>query len=307
MIIYIDMVLFLNFIVDMLMLILTAFILKRKWKWYRIFIGALLGSCMVLFALSPISDIMSQPIVKIIFSIGIVLCAFKFTNFKLFIRTLCIFYFSTFVVGGGIVGLHYFFQSNITQSNGMVSTFSTGFGDPISWGFVCMMLPIMIYFSKKQIEEIEIRKIHYNELVKVEIKLEDKIIMINGLIDSGNSLCEPITQIPVMILDSYSSIDLIPKWILEKSKLEHKISFHITEQKLACFKRIRLIPYKVVGKNNQILIALKPDYVKIIQSNNEVIMAKALIGISPTKLSIENEFSCLLHPKMLQKTSMFSA
>lgn len=307
MIVYVDVIWLLNLIVDFLLLILTAFILKRKWKWYRISFGALLGSSMVFFSISNYAETMTHPIMKILFSFGIIFISFGFIKLKLFMKTLSIFYFSTFIVGGGIIGLHYLLESNISIKNGTLITISSGFGDPISWGFVCIMLPLLIYFSKNQIDGIEVRKIRYNELLNVEIKLMDKKIMVTGFVDSGNSLCDPLTQIPVMILDVSMISDFIPKWIRDKSMMENNVTFTKKEQKLPMFNRIRLIPYQVVGKKNQLLIALKPDYIKIIYPNNETIIVKALIGISHIKLSTENDFACLLHPKMLQKTSMFSA
>lgn len=307
MVVYMDIVWLLNFIVDGMLILLTAFILKRKWKWYRVCLGALLGSSMVLFAVSSISEIMNDPLIKILFSIGMILVSFGFIKGILFIKTLLVFYFSTFMVGGGIVGLHYLFQSSVMYTNGVLITMSNGFGDPISWIFVCVCLPVIIYFSKKQVEEVEVRKIHFDELVNVEIKIDNKIMIIRGLIDSGNSLCDPLTQVPIMIVDITKVRQLIPQWIYEKSKSVEVLSFSKREQELSCFSRIRLVPYQVVGKSHQLLIALKPDYIKIIRPNCEERVVKAFIGLSHTTLSSESDFDCLLHPKMLLTTSMFSA
>lgn len=307
MIIYIDMIWLLNFIVDTILLFLTAFILKRRWKLYRIIFGALLGSSIVLFAISPNAELMTHPVMKMLLSICIILTSFGYIKLHLFLKTLGIFYFATFVVGGGIVGLHYFFQSSFILEDGKIMSISTGFGDPISWGFVCVMIPIMIYFSKKQIDHIEIRKIKFDEMISVEIQLENRNIVVNGFVDSGNSLCDPLTQKPVMILDISKNSNFIPDWIYNKSKRDDNFVFSKEEQKLPYFDRIRLIPYQVVGRKNQILIALKPDYIKLTLSSNEVIFSNALLGLSHTNLSTENEFDCLLNPKMLQKSSMFSA
>lgn len=304
MIVYIDAIWLLNFIVDGLLLLLTAYLLKRKWKWFRIFLGALLGSSLVFFA---IYGIFIQPIYKIILSIGIIITTFGFVQLKLFVKTLFFFYLSTFAVGGGIIGLHYLLQSNISYVNGISTTVSNGYGDPISWGFVIIMIPIMIYLSKKQVDELVVRKIHYEDLVKVEIILGEKSLRITGLIDSGNSLCDPLTQTPVMILDVNSNQDFIPQWLVDKSKLNNNFTFSKEEQDLPLFNRIRLVPYQVVGKTNQMIISIKPDYLKINHMNNEIIVRKVLIGLSHTNLSIENEFNSLLHPKLLQNTSMFSA
>lgn len=304
MIVYIDVIWLLNFIVDGMLLLLTAYILKRKWYWYRIVFGALIASSIVFISISSYAEIILQPIGKMIFSIFIILITFGFVRLKLFIKTLFIFYFATFMVGGGIVGLHYLFSN---QGENIITNKLMAFGDPISWLFVIFMLPIVIYYSKKQIEEIEVRKVHYTDLVTVEIELCGEKIILKGLIDSGNSLCDPLTQVPVMILDISVLKSIIPNWLFEKSRMMNNFTFSKKEEEHPIFSKIRLIPYKVVGSDNQLLLAIKSDNLKIIQSNHEMKITKVLIGLSHTKLSSNNEFDCLLHPKMLQNTSMFSA
>ena len=52
------------------------------------------------------------------------------------------------------------------------------------------------------------RKRQYDEQVLVEIHIQGETIRLNGLVDSGNQLYDPLTKTPVMIvqLDQLTSI-----------------------------------------------------------------------------------------------------
>ncbi|NEU33503.1 sigma-E processing peptidase SpoIIGA, partial [bacterium LRH843] len=122
------------------LLLLCATVLKRQFKWWRLCLGGFIGSLIVLLMFTQFSDIMLHPAVKILFSLIMVLVAFGYKRLRFFIENLLTFYFSTFVVGGGLVGIHFLFDQQYLLVDEMVST-QPQFGDPISWLFVCLGFP----------------------------------------------------------------------------------------------------------------------------------------------------------------------
>lgn len=304
---YADIVWLLNLCIDFILLSLTAILLKRKCKWYRVLVGAFIGSWIVIFLFTPLAPVMSHPIGKVLFSFAMVLATFGFGTIRTFIQTTLMFYFVTFMVGGGLIGLHYFLHYDTAILDGVITTVSPGIGDPISWLFVFVAFPCIVYFSRKRVEHLEITKIHFEQIVSVEIVLQGKKWGMKGLIDSGNALCDPITQTPVMIIDLTKIHDFLPIWLYEKSKDVHDIDFTAIDEDEALLSRVRIIPYRGVGQHRNFMLAIRPDEVTITSREDRIVVKKVLIGLNHTTLSANNEYECILHPKMMLTSQVFSA
>lgn len=304
--IYLDVIWLLNFSFDLFLLLLTAIALKRKIFKLRILLSALLGSSIVLMMFSPLAFIATHPIGKMIISMMMVLLAFGFKRFRYFFQSLLTFYFVTFMVGGGMIGAHYFLQAEMSYLDGVLMTNSTGFGHPISWLFVLIGFPVVWIFSRNRLEGLEAKKIHFDQLVTVTIKVESTQFTLNGLVDSGNQLFDPITRSPVMIIDTLKAQNYIPKLLVNqaiqddvmKSMSESGNESHPWEH------RVRIIPYRVVGSEHQFLLGFKPDEVWIETKNEKIKVHKTIVGLNRTKLSSEDEYECIVHPKMLQGQSI---
>ncbi|MFC5773875.1 sigma-E processing peptidase SpoIIGA [Ectobacillus antri] len=300
MIIYADIIWVLNVCIDFLLLFLTSIILKRKVKKRRLLCGALLASTIVIFAFTPFATMMTHPFTKLLYSICIIYVTFGFTRIRTFFQTLLMFYFATFMVGGGLLGMHFFVQTSALRDITSIQTSS--FGDPVSWLFVVVGFPIMYYFSKARLEEMEMTKIRYDQIIQVEIEIGNERVVCSGLIDSGNQLYDPLTKTPVMIVEVQKMGDLFPDWLKEQAK--HATLFtetrHYDESWL---NRIRIIPYRAIGQNHQFLLAVKPDCVRLYAEQREIAVHHVLIGLSHTTLSSDEEYTCIVHPKMLLSTT----
>ncbi|WP_077617740.1 sigma-E processing peptidase SpoIIGA [Bacillus sinesaloumensis] len=305
--IYIDVIWLLNFFFDALLLLLTAMILKRRIVKWRILVGSFIGSLLVLLVVSPFAVLGSHPITKLLFSIVIVGVAFGYKRFRYFIQGLLTFYFATFMIGGGMIGVHYFMEFDVKVFDGSILTKSSGYGNPISWGFVLLGFPILWYFSKNRIEDIETKQVFYDQIVAVKIVIDDVTIHLNGLVDSGNQLFDPITKSPVMILDINKYEHLFPKPLIEQSKNIELLTNDTNSESHKWESRVRLIPYRGVGQEHQFLLAVKPDQITIYEGNKENTVKKGLVAINHTTLSTDGEYDCIIHPKMLVSASIPSA
>lgn len=299
--IYVDVIWFLNFCIDLMLLFLTSIVLKRNVVKWRLIIGALVAACSIFLVLTPFSYLYYHPIVKFVLSMFIVYLTFGFRQFSYFIQNLFTFYFVSFVSGGGLIALHYFFNNDMVILNGVVTTKSTGFGTPISWFFVIIGFPLVWLFSKRRFEQIEIRKVKYEDIVDVDIVINEAFITLKGLIDSGNQLHDPLTKKPVMIIDMNNITEKFPKDIVHLAKHPEMIgdsSYSIGE---AWEEKLCIIPYRGVGQVNQFIIGLKPDKVVIRLEEDEFDCSKVIVGLNFTNLSSVDDFQCILHPEMLVK------
>lgn len=297
--IYLDVIWLLNFCIDALLILLTSIVLKRKIKKRRVMAGALVGSSIVILMFTPISQFALHPVSKIFISVIMIFASFGYKRLRTFVQTMLMFYFVTFVIGGGMVAVHFLFQTESELWNGVLATRSTGFGDPISWGVVIFGFPVLWYFSRKRIEDTEMRKVHYDQLVRVEIQIDDKRLEMTGLVDSGNQLYDPITKVPVMVVDVGKTKEVWPEELVERSKNIEELSGTSDTEGHPWEHRLRVVPYRVVGQEHQFLIAVKPDKVKVLYDQQWVETKKVLVGLNHTSLSADGEYDCILHPKML--------
>ena len=304
--IYLDVIWFLNFSFDLFLLLLTAIALKRKIVKIRLLLAALLGSSIVLLMFTPLAFIVGHPIGKIIFSMMMVWIAFGFYRFSYYFQSLLTFYFVTFMIGGGMIGVHYLLQVEMSYLDGVLMTNTNGFGHPISWLFVLIGFPLLWIFSRNRLEGVVAKKIHFDQLVTVSIRVDTTEFTLTGLVDSGNQLFDPITRSPVMIIDTLKVQNYIPDQLVNQA-IQDDVMESISESANESHPwehRVRIIPYRVVGSEHQFLLGFKPDEVWIDTKGEKIKVQKTIVGLNRTNLSSEDEYECIVHPKMLQGQSI---
>ncbi|QPA31969.1 sigma-E processing peptidase SpoIIGA [Thermaerobacillus caldiproteolyticus] len=304
--VYLDVIWLLNLCFDSLLLWLTAIMLKRNIVFWRIIAGAFIGSLLVLFMFTPFSLYAQQPFIKLLFSFFIVYTAFGFKRFRYFLENVFTFYFATFMVGGGLIAIHYFLQNEVNVSSGVMTTYSMGAGDPVSWLFVLVGFPILWFFSRKRIEGIREKKLRFDSIVDVLLTFDGTHIPLKGLIDSGNQLYDPMTKTPVMIVEIDKVKAIFPERLL--TMMSARNFAWLDDEHLGKWScRLRLIPYRAVGKEQQFLVAVRPDRIMICYENEWIEVQKGLVGLNEASLSADGEYQCIVHPKMVQTGKRLTA
>lgn len=295
---YLDVIWLLNWLFDCLLLSWTAVILKMKVSLWRIAFGGLLGSMIILLAFTPYRELADQVPIKLLFSVVMIVAVFGFSRWMTFIKRLACLYFITFLSGGILLGLHFLFEYKIVSESPNRYAGINAYGDPMSWVFVLIGFPIAWQFSRRTLKSIEMNTLSFNQLVEVSIKIDFFECTLAGFIDSGNQLYDPITRSPVMIVSLWGSEDSVPPDML---KLFKEDSFHLNghNQEYTWSNRIRIIPCKVVGKDHQLLTAIKPDLIRIKHKNDQFEIERGFISFTLQQLSPDNRYQCIVHPKML--------
>ncbi|PAE14239.1 sigma-E processing peptidase SpoIIGA [Niallia circulans] len=297
--IYLDVIWLLNLLFDSLLLYLTGILLKKKIIHWRILLGGLIGSLIILFSITPLSPYSNHPISKLLFSIVMVATAFGYKRFRTYIQALMIFYLATFLIGGTLIGAHYFIQFDFDLSSSVLLASIKGFGDPISWLFVLLGFPIVWYFSRRNLEGMEVTKIQYEQIIDVIFQIGGKEFSIKGLVDSGNQVYDPISRLPVMFVSLKNIEKDMPAEIIRLTEQPEAIIYGSQPIAPEWESKMRIIPYKVVGKDHQLLIAVKPDTLFLKKEQEVIVVEKGLISFTSQILSAEGIFDCIVHPKML--------
>ncbi|NMH71268.1 sigma-E processing peptidase SpoIIGA [Bacillus sp. RO3] len=298
---YLDVIWLLNLLVDFFLLWLTGIILKRQYALWRIGIGSLIGSFIILLAFSPYAHLSGNPLMKLLFSIIMVFSAFGYRRLRYYLTNLLMFYFVTFFTGGILIGTHYFISFNPGAESSMLLASIRGFGDPISWVFVMLALPLAWYFSKGRVDSIEHVKIQYDQLLQVSIKIEEFHCTVNGLVDSGNQLQDPISKNPVLILSIAGVEGEIPDEVLSLCHDVDEIFSDNKDMDTRWSDRMRIVPAQSVGRKSQLLAAVKPDSLILKDHESEWVIPDALIAFREEALSADGNFHAIVHPKMASR------
>lgn len=307
MVVYLDIILLLNFAIDTLLLWFTAFFRKERVIWWRMFISAAFGSTYIAFFFFPSFAGLYQWAVKLLFSILMLLIAFGYTRIFALIQNLCIFYFVAFVFGGGVFGLEYMMSSRSEVVNGILLTHNDSFGVGTKPTFLVVLVGfILIFFlSKRSYQAIQEPRKLEALLVEVKLTLAGESVICRGLVDTGNQLHEPITRIPVMVVESSLLAHILPSSlnahvVSDVSKLDG-LDELLAGLPDGWHSRIRLVPYRSVSRGMDFMVALKPDVVVVTSNGQRYETTRVLIGLNPIPLSSDRKYQAIVHPAILQE------
>lgn len=304
--IYLDAVWLLNFLFDMMLLMLTGALARERIKRKRLFLGAFIAALLVPITLFYPNTFFSSVIGKLIFSLGIIVSTFRFRSAYQTLKLLVLFYFITFAIGGGLIGIHYFLNQPMMMSANGVLTFNGGFGQPVTWMFVVIFYPFVWKFTKNRMDKHAIEKIRYEQMYDLSLQIRGKQFHTSGLMDSGNQLVDPITKKAVIICDEL----FLQQWF---SKNEwHQLKEAHDELALDTIPEgwdthIHIIPYHSVEGRSRFMLAIKPEKLIIYMNEEEIIVTNVLVGIQFSHLTKDQNYHCLLQPQIMKLAAVYTA
>ena len=220
-------------------------------------------------------------IIKIVLSIVMIKVAYNIKFNKGLIKTLIVFYLISFATAGIAMALIYSnaftivkFENNpenitrrMPQQSLMKNAIISG-----SIGFIITFLAFK--YNKSKITK--------NDLIcELIIKIGNKKVRLKALIDTGNSLKYSNTNDNVIIVEKNTifSEDEFKKYIEEGSDENEEKNY-----KNANNTKLRLIPFKSIGKENGVLIGIKPDEVIMIKDEKITKVENVIIGMYEKKI-----------------------
>jgi len=245
---YLDIIFLENLFMDTIILFATGIIVKSKIKIIRILISAAIGSIYAITAYISILEIFSSIMLKVILSIVMIYIAFSPLSIKSCLKQLIIFYLTSFTFGGVAFALLYFIKPEgiMWQSGILTGTYPM---EVILIGGIIGFIIIVTAFKniKGKISKKDI-------FCELKININNKYLYVKAIIDTGNFLKEPITGIPVVIVEKEKLAGIIDSSILEH--LNGIVSGeNIVTDEYAL--KIRLIPFTSLGKENGLLVRNK--------------------------------------------------
>ena len=296
--VYLDIVLLENLCMNYIILFATGYIMKLKMKQLRLVLSAMLGGIYAVIAYIEILPIYSSFAMKILLSVLMVHIAYNSKNIKNLLKQLVVFYLTSFAFGGAAFALLYFVRpQDILIRNGVyVGTY------PIKIALLGGIVGFIItYIAFKVVKT----KLHKKDIIyNIEIHIKEKTLKLKAMLDTGNMLKDPISGMPVIVVEKQELYSILPKKLLDNiDKLIGGEAENLLEQveEKEIFTRFRMIPFSSVGKQNGIMLGFKSDQVVIEKEDETQMKNNVIIGIFNQNLG--KNYSALIGMDLLEERS----
>lgn len=210
--IYVDLVFFLNFFFDFLLLLTVNNTLKRNIPLKRIFLGALIGSLTIFLLFLNLSSFLLF-LLKIIIAFIMCIVAFGLKDKAYLIQNISYFYMTSTVLGGFLYFLNLTFQET---HNGLIFSYNTL---SVNYLFLVISSPIILFIYIRQRKEMA----HYQNFYPLTISLKDgHNLTLNAYYDTGNKLSDPITKKKIVLVDAKKIKNIPNFYYVPYNSLNHQ-------------------------------------------------------------------------------------
>ena len=288
--VYLDVLFFENFILNFIILYAVGIETKSKIKFLRILSGSIIGSIYVIIYYILNVDFFLNIAMKFILSISMIYISFETKEFKALLKKVLFFYLTSFIFAGGALAIiHIVNSGKVSIQNGIIiGKYSL---TTIFIGIIVAFVVIVIAFKtiKNKINQKDF-------LCKLTIKIDDKQINTIAMIDTGNLLKEPITNIPVIVVEESLLENVLPQEILKNSQniLKGNLEELSEDLKKDYISKLKVIPFMSLGKQNGMLLGIKAKEVIVKTEEENKKIDKAIIGIYDKKLSKSGKYHSLI-------------
>jgi stage II sporulation protein GA (sporulation sigma-E factor processing peptidase) len=247
-------------------LLSTVKFLNIKIKRFRLILASLLGGLYSLIIFVPHLHLFFSILLKLVLSALIIFASIGFCSKKMFLKALAVFYLINFVFFAVMFLLWQFSSPNsLLIKNDIVYL-------NISPIFLAIST-IVCYIVFNQLNKIAGKSDPKKTFCDIIINFGNKEKNIRAKIDTGNSLKEPFSSLPVIVAE-YSSIeDLAPKEV-KNFLLTNSLDL---QDSLKEKPNLKIIPFRAISGTG-ILPAFKPDKI-LLKSEEKPLLKEAYVAV----------------------------
>ncbi|MCY6356760.1 sigma-E processing peptidase SpoIIGA [Clostridium sp. ZS2-4] len=259
MVVYIDIIFIENLIVNLFLLYVTAQTLKVRIRMLSIFLSAVVGSLYAVTTIYTKFRYLSYIPIKFIIAVIMILILFRKKDFWFNIKSTIILTLYSMLLAGVCIFIE--FNKNISISMKYNS---------FSYKILLAALMIIYIVVHRIIVYVKDRQNIIRLIFEVEIVTDKFQKKVNAFMDTGNGLREPVTNLPVMIVE---------KEIFKNINIKEEEKF--------------IIPYRVVNGYGGNLEGFRPKLIRVFKES-KVQDYQVIVAFCNGKLSSLNEYNALL-------------
>lgn len=292
---YLDIIWLDNLLMNYLMLWTVWKVSRNISHAWRLWASACIGAVYAVLLVLPAFSMLSAFPLKIALSVAMLFAGYRICNVKDFLKLSGLFYGVTFLFGGAAFGLYYF-TGTVEPRNGVfyIKDF------PVRIILISALLVIMLYRWLWPLLRYKLD--HLRLIYKVEVTFGDSCICLDAFLDTGNELCDPINNSPVMIAEFEQIRDVLPAEVQNIYVMSLENNFEAVTRIMAksgWINRFRMVPYRTVGGSGGLMMAFRPDGVRILIDGTWQAVRDVIIAIRNQRLSENNEYHALIQPQII--------
>ncbi|MBQ0038327.1 MAG: sigma-E processing peptidase SpoIIGA [Clostridiales bacterium] len=268
-VVYIDRVILLNALVDYLLLLSAARLCGRPLRRWRFLICAILGG--IYAAAVFYFPWLAHPAAKLLSGTLMVWLAYRREIHP--IRQMALF----FLLSGGLAG--------ILLGFGIAAGAPAFYLDRLTYAQISWPVLIISAVTFSILLQILFRQGARHggkEIMDMIISIGGHSQSVRALHDTGNTLRDPISGRPVLVLEQSMLKELLPSevWHILNSNIppEEKMAYLHQQETPYCFT---LLPFRSVGVASGLLLAIRSDYIQVERKR----YSRTLIALSPGSIS----------------------
>lgn len=290
--VYVDVLFAVNLLVNYLLLLAAGKLTGREVSVRRLFVSSAAGGLYaVASAFFPYTVAFALP-VRIAFGVIMVAISYPGRTVQSFAAVTLSFYLCASIAAGTAMGLQN--QQVASMLKGTASLSNTGSPGwrvvAVSLACLCA-LPVVAKLGGFQPG----RPL---PLLRMELQVDGRKLGLTGMVDTGNNLRDPISGLPVVVVDWERLRSVVPS--------DAAAFFQSTWDRMPegfsgtpMGKRLRLIPYENLTGQKSVLPGFRPDVLIIFEKGGHRVKKNAIVGVFRERLSPSGLYQALLHPDLV--------
>ena len=260
-VVYVDVLLAINFVVNYFLLLGTFHLARQPVVRLRLFWGALLGAGFSLGIFLPQESVLGMGLFRFVAAAAMVFVAFPFGGWRKFCKELLIFFCSSFLFAGAMLGLWMAFSPR-----GMIYNSGVVYLDirPVT----LILFTGAAYLLLTVFQRIFHREQAAGERLAATLRRGENRLVLPALFDTGNHLREPFSGLPVALC---SLSDVLSLLTVEEMEAIQKGEGYPPS--------LRLIPYRdATGPG--LLPAVRLDGMELLREGRHIPAGECFLAIS---------------------------
>lgn len=282
--IYVDTLFLLNAVVDYLLLLASARLAGEPLRRLRFALGAVLGGLYAVAIFLPGCSFLSHPLCRAASALLMMVAAYG--GSRRLLRQGILFVALTCAFGGGVVAIGLMGGTGLSLGGGV-------FYSPMDLKMVLLSAAVCYLVVTMVFRRLGRHTASGGELARAVLRLGERRVELTALVDTGNTLTDPVSGRGVMVAEGEAARALFPR--------DHRPDRQDFTDPAGAVERLgtgvwrgrfRLLPYRAVGVDRGLLLAVRADSLELDGSEK----GPVLVALSPTPVSDGGGYRALIGP-----------
>lgn len=283
-VVYVDTLFLLNALVDYLLLLAAARLAGEPLRRQRFALGAVLGGLYAVALFLPGLGFLAHPLCRA--AAALLIMVVSYGGSRRLLRQGMLFVALTCAFGGGVVAIGLLGQRGLTLGNG------------VFYSALDLKMVLLSAAGCYGVLTLVFRRIGRHtaaggELVSARLTLGGRAVTFPALVDTGNTLTDPVSGRPAMVVEGEAAVGLFPPGHRPgRTDLDDPAGALERLGTGEWRRRLRLLPYRAVGVERGLLLAVRTDSLEL----NGRDCGPVLAALSPTPISDGGGYRALIGP-----------